>query len=116
MNISNFISCWQGIITPATGIFALLITGSDMRAQSISMSYVTVGNPDNAADPATGSLYGSVSYTYDVCEYDVTDSQYVTFLNDVDPTGAASVPKSSTWAMLTAGVGALFLFRRSSGW
>jgi formylglycine-generating enzyme required for sulfatase activity len=78
----------HGIITAAVGIFVLLITGSSLRAQSISMSYVTVGNPDNAADSATGSLYGSVSYTYDIGEYDVTDSQYATFLNDVDPTGA----------------------------
>jgi formylglycine-generating enzyme required for sulfatase activity len=61
--------------------------GRAARAQSISMSYVTIGNPNNAADSATGSLYGSVSYTYDIGEYDVTDSQYCTFLNDVDPTG-----------------------------
>jgi len=70
---------------------ALLATGSAARAQSITMSYVTVaapGNTANLADPATGSVYGSVSYAYDIGEYDVTDSQYVTFLNDVDPTGA----------------------------
>ncbi len=76
------------IITAAACISALLATGSALRAQSISMSYVTVGNPDNAADSATGDLYGSVSFTYDIGEYDVTDSQYCTFLNDVDPTGA----------------------------
>jgi len=51
------------------------------------MSYVTVGNPGNAPDPATGSLYGEVDYSYNIGEYDVTDSQYATFLNDVDPTG-----------------------------
>ena len=51
------------------------------------MSYVTVENPGNAADPATGSLYGSVSYTYNIGECDVTDTQYCTFLNAVDPTG-----------------------------
>jgi len=70
------------------GILALLSTGSALPAQSIIMSYVTVGNPNNAPDPATGSLYGSVSYTYEIGQYDVTDSQYCTFLNDVDPTGA----------------------------
>jgi len=74
--------------TVAVGILALLITGAALQAQSISMSYVTVGNPGNAADPATGGTYGSVSFTYDIGEYDVTDSQYCTFLNDVDPTGA----------------------------
>jgi len=72
-------------------IMALLFTVPVLRAQSISMSYVTVGNPGNAGDPATASAsgtFGSVSYTYDIGEYDVTDSQYCTFLNDVDPTGA----------------------------
>jgi len=75
-------------ITVAVGILALLLTGSTMRAQSINMQYVTVGNPGNAADPATGSFYGSVGYTFNIGEYDVTDSQYCTFLNSVDPTGA----------------------------
>jgi formylglycine-generating enzyme required for sulfatase activity len=92
----------QKIITAAVGIFALLITGSALRAQSISMSYVTVAAPGdtaNPADPATGSLYGSVSYAYDIGEYDVTDSQYCTFLNDVDPTGA------NTLGLYSGGIG-----------
>ena len=71
-----------------TGILVLFTAGATARAQSISMSYVTVENPNNAPDPATGNMYGSVSYTYDIGEYDVTQSQYVTFLNAVDPTGA----------------------------
>ena len=78
----------RAIMIGVIGGFGLLSTGSALRAQSITMSYVTVGNPGNAADSATGSLYGSVSYAYDIGEYDVTDSQYCTFLNDVDPTGA----------------------------
>ncbi len=87
MKISSLAGArFQGVA--AAGVLALLSTGSALRAQSISMSYVTVGNPDNAADSATGDLYGSVSFTYDIGEYDVTDSQYCTFLNDVDPTGA----------------------------
>ena len=75
-------------ISVALVFFGLFATGSALRAQSISMSYVTVANPNNGTDPATGNLYGSVSYTYNIGEYDVTDSQYCTFLNDVDPTGA----------------------------
>jgi formylglycine-generating enzyme required for sulfatase activity len=70
------------------GVLVLLSSGAALRAQSISMSYVTVGNPGNAPDPATDSFYGEVDYTYNIGEYDVTDSQYCTFLNDVDPTGA----------------------------
>jgi formylglycine-generating enzyme required for sulfatase activity len=54
------------------------------------MPFVPVGNPRNASDPATASgtsNYGSVSYTYGVGKYDVTVSQYVMFLNAVDPAG-----------------------------
>jgi formylglycine-generating enzyme required for sulfatase activity len=76
------------IIMTVLGALAVLTTTSALRAQSIGMSYVTVGNPGNASDPANDNLYGSVSYTYNIGEYDVTDSQYCTFLNDVDPTGA----------------------------
>jgi len=79
-------------ISAALGLLALLATGTALRAQSISMSYVTVGNPGNAPDPTrdqdSTSGYGSVAYTYDIGEYDVTDSQYCTFLNDVDSTGS----------------------------
>jgi hypothetical protein len=76
------------IFAAVAGALLFFSAGRAALAQSISMSYVTVGDPGNAADSATGSLYGSVSYTYDIGEYDVTDSQYCTFLNDVDPTGA----------------------------
>ena len=38
--------------------------------------------------PATGNVYGGVSYSYDIGQYDVTLNQYATFLNavaQVDP-------------------------------
>ena len=40
---------------------------------------VPVGNPGNAADPATGSLYGAVGYNYNIGKYDVTLAQYAAF-------------------------------------
>jgi len=51
-----------------------------------AMSMVTVGNPGNAADNRTGSLYGAVSYSYQIGKYDVTGSQYTAFLNAVGST------------------------------
>ena len=51
-----------------------------------SLQFVTVGDPGNAADPATGSLYGSVAYVYQMGEYDVTVGQYCQFLNAVAAT------------------------------
>jgi formylglycine-generating enzyme required for sulfatase activity len=55
---------------------------------SIAIDWVTVGNVGNAADPATGSLYGAVGYEYQIGKYEVTNAQYAEFLNAVDPTGA----------------------------
>jgi formylglycine-generating enzyme required for sulfatase activity len=49
------------------------------------MDWVNVGNPGNAAD-STG--YGAVAYAYQIGKYEVTNSQYATFLNAVDPDGA----------------------------
>lgn len=51
-----------------------------------SLSFVTVGNPGNASDPATGGTLRSVGYTYQMGKYDVTLGQYTTFLNDVAKT------------------------------
>lgn len=53
------------------------------------MAWSPVGNPGNAADPATG--YGAVNYSYSIGTYDVTNAQYVAFLNANDPTGADPV-------------------------
>ena len=51
-----------------------------------SLQFVSVGSPGNAADPNTGSLYGSVSYVYQMGKYDVTVGQYCQFLNAVAAT------------------------------
>jgi len=54
-------------------------------AAVITMSWSPVGNPNNTAD-STG--YGAVPYSYNIGTYDVTNCQYVAFLNSNDPTGA----------------------------
>ena len=74
----------------ALGILALGLFSTLTAQADIGYQFVTVGNPGNGNDPATGSLYGGVSYTYDIGTYDVTLNQYSTFLNAVaqsDPYG-----------------------------
>ena len=84
----------RGILIAALGSLTLFSLKPVLRAQTINMQYVTVGNPGNAADTAVmwngdkTTNYGSVGYTYNIGKYDVTDSQYCTFLNAVDPKGA----------------------------
>jgi formylglycine-generating enzyme len=76
-------------------------------AQAVTVDLVPVGNPDNAADPAAGILYGSVGYGYQIGKYEVTAGQYCEFLNAVarsaDPYGlwnenmSSSTPISREW-------------------
>lgn len=54
----------------------------------VTIDYVHVGNAGNAADPATGGLYGAVAYEYRIGKYEVTNAQYTEFLNAVDSTGS----------------------------
>ena len=54
----------------------------------VNIDYVTVGNSGNAADPATGSLYGAVAYEYKIARNETTLSQYAEFLNATAATDA----------------------------
>jgi sulfatase modifying factor 1 len=53
---------------------------------TVVMPWVTVGDPGNDGDPTT--FRGAVPYTYQIGKYDVTNAQYVEFLNSKDPGGA----------------------------
>jgi len=67
------------------GVLAgVLMLANGIAQADVSMQFVTVGNPGNAADPSTG--YGAVGYTYQMGKYDVTLGQYTTFLNAVAKT------------------------------
>ncbi|MCX6880143.1 MAG: leucine-rich repeat protein, partial [Verrucomicrobia bacterium] len=66
---------WQGY--PAVGM------------ARVPMDYVTIGNPGNAADPATG--YGAVSYEYSIAKNETTIGQYCGFLNAVAKTDPYSL-------------------------
>ena len=69
----------------------MLLVGSPLAlsspAEAVTIDWVTVGDPGNAADTAvmndqtTG--YGSVAYAYRISKYEVTNAQYAEFLNAV---------------------------------
>jgi sulfatase modifying factor 1 len=70
------------------GIAAVVMPMLSMDfAGAVTIEWVTVGNPGNANDPATGSLYGAVNYEYRIAKHLVTIQQYTDFLNAVDPDG-----------------------------
>ncbi len=81
--------------TMVRGLIAAALAASVVTAQAdvfnlggsnTSLSFVTVGDPGNVADPATGNLYGAVPYSFQMGKYDVTLAQYTAFLNAVAKT------------------------------
>lgn len=65
------------------------ISGLGASIASASVITFPIGNPGNTADPTTG--FGSVAYTYNIAANEVTNSQYVAFLNAVAATDANSL-------------------------
>src|SRR6185436_13170930 len=69
-----------------TVLFSAVLLLAKQHAQAITIDTVPVGNVGNANDPATGNLYGGVSYAYSIGKYEVTVGQYTAFLNAVAAT------------------------------
>jgi len=61
------------------------------HATSITIDWVTVGDPGNAAD-TTGNPNpaGAVADSFQIMKFEFTNSQYTNFLNAVDPNGTNS--------------------------
>jgi hypothetical protein len=64
-----------------------------VASAQITIATFPVGNPRNTADPLTD--FGSVGYSYNLGEYDVTSSQYTPFLNSVAQTDTYSLYNSA---------------------
>ena len=77
----------QSLLTLA--VTSALITSA---SASITMDWVSVGNPGNAAD-TTG--YGAVAYAYQIGKYEVTNSQYGAFLNAKGASNSGAIYNSS---------------------
>jgi uncharacterized repeat protein (TIGR03803 family) len=76
----------------------------NMPAGQTSLQFVTVGDPGNSPDPATGGTLGHVGYTFSMGKYDVTLGQYVQFLN--------AVAKTDTYGLYSPGMGSGFFGTR----
>src|SRR5262245_45944756 len=69
-NIISLLFFAIGLVAPAPSI-------------AVTINVVSVGDPGNANDPATGNKYGGVGYNYKIGLGEVTISQYAAFLNAV---------------------------------
>jgi sulfatase modifying factor 1 len=75
-------------------LYCSILLFASSPATAVTIAWTVVGNAGNAGDPADGDSstpgiqhYGAVAYAYKIGKYDVTNSQYIEFLNAKDPTG-----------------------------
>ena len=66
-------------------LLAWIFLLSPRQSWAVTIDWSPVGNPGNSAD-STG--FGAVGYAYKIGTYDVTNSQYVEFINTKDPNGS----------------------------
>jgi hypothetical protein len=64
--------------------FAVLLFA--LPAPAVDIDWVKVGNRGNACDPQSQGCFGAVDYVYQIGKYEVTNAQYVEFLNAVAAT------------------------------
>jgi formylglycine-generating enzyme required for sulfatase activity len=61
------------------------LAAAPLPSAAVTIDWVYVGNPGNAADTPSTNCYaascGSVSYSYYISKYEVTNAQYAEFLN-----------------------------------
>ena len=65
-------------------LMAALLGSLPLAARAVTIDWVTVGDPNNAADDTT---YGAVADAFQIMKYEFTNQQYTDFLNSVDPNG-----------------------------
>jgi formylglycine-generating enzyme len=75
MNVRTLILTLAGVV----------LTGG-IASATVTIDMVPVGNINNAADPSTGNIYGSVGYAYSIGKCEITAGQYTEFLNAVAST------------------------------
>jgi len=76
----------SGIRDLSSGGGNLIAAGSKLdftAPQSDADRYVVVGNPGNPKDAQWNTARGSVSYTYEISKFKVTNAEYAAFLNAV---------------------------------
>ncbi len=82
---------WVGIarLRDIAALIALMLAGLALpraHATPITIEWVTVGDPGNAADTAPAG-YGAVADSFQIMKFEFQNSQYADFLNAVDPNG-----------------------------
>jgi len=74
-----------------SSMLVLFVLSHGSPAPAVTIETVRVGNAGNGADIQAQGSFGAVPYSYRIGKYEVTNSQYVEFLNGVDSSGTNSL-------------------------
>jgi formylglycine-generating enzyme required for sulfatase activity len=82
---------------------AAFVVSFAASAHAITIDWVTVGDPGNAADTAPAG-YGAVSAAFQIMKYEFTNQQYTDFLNSVAATDTYSLYNASMGSNARGGI------------
>ncbi len=92
----------------------LAALGPTVPGQAVTMDWVLIGNPGNAADnevmidpspEGNGTTgYGSVAYAYSISKYEISNTQYTEFLNAVAVTDSNGLYGGGSGGIIQSGV------------
>ncbi len=85
--MANAVRLWSARVVCFSGSLLALAFGS-ASTQAVVIPTVTIGNPGNAGETQVDGTFGAVGYEFQMGKHEVSNAQYVEFLNAVDPTGA----------------------------
>lgn len=101
---------------PSTTVFLLLLFLCCSKAHAVvTFDWATVGNPGNGGDVQPQGTFGAVGYAYRISKHEVTNAQYVEFLNAVDPMGTNSLGLYRSWMTSEADGGIIYDDSESNG-
>jgi formylglycine-generating enzyme required for sulfatase activity len=89
-------------VVVACGAAALVVSFAT-SAHAITINWVTVGDPGNAADTAPAG-YGAVSAAFQIMKYEFTNQQYTDFLNSVAATDTYSLYNANMGSNARGGI------------
>ncbi|MHC9062763.1 formylglycine-generating enzyme family protein [Nitrospira sp. CMX1] len=97
---------WITVAAVFAGASCLMLS---VETEALELDTVVISNTGNLPDARTGR--GAVGYTYHITNTEVTNAQYASFLNAVDPTGSnphdvynPSMSNSTGFAVVKGGI------------
>ena len=92
------------VVDLAAGSATRFYRASTTSGSSVGISFVTVGDAGNAADPTGFKPMGAVGYAFQIQKFEFTNAEYVDFLNAVGGTNPNGIYSSSMSSEARGGI------------